>query len=105
MKEAFAFTMPLWKIAVRTSVVFLAIIFLLRIAPKRRTGSLSPNDMMALVLIGALAGDATMGGSISIPDVLAMIAIIVGWGYLLDYLEYRFPSLARFFREPERSLV
>ena len=105
MKDAFEFSMPLWEIAARTSIVFLAIIFLLRIAPKRRTGSISPNDIMALVLIGALAGDATMGGSTSIADILAMIAIIVGWGYIFDYLEYRFPAISKFFREQERPLV
>jgi uncharacterized membrane protein YcaP (DUF421 family) len=105
MNEAFEFTTPLWEIAVRTSVVFLAIIVLLRIAPKRRSGSISPNDMIFLVLIGALAGDATMGGSTSIADILAMIAVIVAWGYFFDYLEYCFPAIGRFFRESESLLI
>jgi uncharacterized membrane protein YcaP (DUF421 family) len=105
MKDAFEFSMPLWEIAARTSLVFLAIILLLRIAPKRRTGSISPNDMMAVVLIGALAGDATMGGSTSIADILAMIAVIVGWGYVFDFLEYSFPTVARLLREPEAPLI
>ncbi len=105
MRDAFQFSMPLWEIAARTSLVFLAIVFLLRIAPKRRTGSISPNDMIFLVLIGALAGDATMGGSTSIADILAMIAVIVGWGYLFDFLDYRFPAIGRFLRESQRPLI
>jgi uncharacterized membrane protein YcaP (DUF421 family) len=85
--------------------MFLAINVLLRVAPKRRTGSLSPNDMIILVLIGALVRDATMGGSTSIADILAMIAVIVGWGYIFDFMEYRFPALGRMLREPEAPLI
>jgi hypothetical protein len=64
-----------------------------------------PNDMLFLVLIGALAGDATMGGSNSVADILAMIAVIVGWGYTFEFVEYRFPAIGRFMREPETALI
>ena len=105
MGEAFELTMPIWEIVARTSLVYLAIVFLLRVVPKRRSGSISPNDMIALVLIGALAGDAVMGGSTSIADILLMIAVVFGWGYLFDVLEYHFPLVHRLLREPETALI
>ena len=85
--------------------MYLSIVFLLRVVPKRRSGSISPNDMIALVLIGALAGDAVMGGSTSIADILLMIAVVIGWGYLLDVLEYHFPLVHRLLREPQTALI
>jgi uncharacterized membrane protein YcaP (DUF421 family) len=103
--EAFELTMPIWQIVARTSLVYLTIIFLLRIVPKRRSGSISPNDMIALILIGALAGDAVMGGSHSIADILLMIAVIIGWGYLFDVLVYHFPLVHRLLREPQATLI
>jgi hypothetical protein len=71
--------MPVWEIVVRTSLVYLAIVFLLRVIPKRSAGNLSPNEMLALVLVGALAADGIMGGTHSVANVLIMIAVIVGW--------------------------
>jgi len=103
--EAFELTMPIWEIVARTSLVYLAIVFLLRVVPKRRSGSISPNDMIALVLIGALAGDAVMSGSTSIADILLMIAVVIGWGYLFDVLEYHFPLVHRLLREPQTALI
>jgi uncharacterized membrane protein YcaP (DUF421 family) len=105
VNEAFELTMPIWEIVARTSIVYLTIIFLLRVVPKRRSGSISPNDMIALVLIGALAGDAVLGGSNSIADILLMIAVVVGWGYLFDALVYRFPLVHSLLREPQTALI
>ena len=34
-----------------------------------------------------------------------MIAVIVGWGYLSDVLEYHFPLVHRLLREPETALI
>ena len=105
MGEAFELTMPVWEVLARTSLVYLATVFLIRVVPKRRSGSISPNDMISLVLIGALAGDAVMGGSTSFADILLMIATVVGWGYFFDVLEYHFPLVHRLLREPETALI
>lgn len=105
MADALTLTMPVWEIVARTSLVYLSIVLLLRVVPKRRSGSISPNDMISLVLIGAVAGDAVMGGSSSIVDILLMIAVVIGWGYLLDVLEYHFPLMHRLLREPQTALI
>ena len=77
----------------------------MRFAPKRRSGSISPNDIIALVLLGAMAGDANMGGANSVSDVMIKIGTVVGWGYFIDMLEYRFPIFQRLVREDETSLI
>ena len=96
MGEAFEFTMPIWEIVTRTSLVYLTIIFLLRVVPKRGSGSISPNDMITLFLIGTLAGDAVMGGSHSIADILLMIAVVVHQAVrnVLEFTSARTPPVA-----------
>jgi uncharacterized membrane protein YcaP (DUF421 family) len=103
--DAFELSLPVWQIVARTSLVYLAIIVLLRVMPKRRSGSISPNDLIVLVLVGALSGDAIMGGSHSVTEILLMIAVLVGWSYLFDALEYRFPGFHRLLREDETALI
>ena len=61
--------------------------------------------MLALVLIGALAADGIMGGTHSISNILLMITVIVGWGYLFDLLEYHFPFVHRLLRDTPTLLV
>ncbi|WP_441288573.1 DUF421 domain-containing protein [Sorangium sp. KYC3313] len=105
MEGNFGFSKPLWEIALRTTLVYLALVILIRVIPKRRTGHLSPNDMLALILIGGMAADGIMGGSSSPADALLMIALIVMWGYVLDILEFRVPFFRRCLRDTQTTLV
>ena len=105
MPEMFELTMPLWEIAARATIVYLAIILIVRVMPKRKTGHISPNDMLTLIVIGGMATDAIMGGSTSIGDILLLIGIVLAWGYVLDLMEFRVPALSRLLREPETVLV
>jgi uncharacterized membrane protein YcaP (DUF421 family) len=46
-----------------------------------------------------------MGGSHSVTTVLLMIAVILGWGYLFDLLEYSFPAAHRLLRDARTPLI
>ena len=105
MADIFALTKPLWEIVLRATVVYFALIMLVRLIPKRRAGSISPNDMVTLIVIGGMATDAIMGGSGSLTDILLMIGLIVAWSYATDVLEYYCPTLARVLRDRQTSLV
>lgn len=85
------FETPLWEIVVRGSAVYLAVAAVLRLVPKRQIGSIAPNDMIALVIVGTLAADAIMGDVKALPDVLVMILVILLWDYLSNLAEYHFP--------------
>jgi uncharacterized membrane protein YcaP (DUF421 family) len=43
------------------SSVYLATAVIMRVIPKRHTGNVSPNDLIALIIVGALAADAILG--------------------------------------------
>ncbi|WP_046869279.1 DUF421 domain-containing protein [Microvirga massiliensis] len=105
MADIFALTKPPWEIVVRATVVYFALVLLVRVIPKRRAGSISPNDMVALIVIGGLATDAIMGGSDSVTDIVLMIGLIVAWSYVTDALEFYFPPLGRFLRDRQTTLV
>lgn len=105
MSEAFQFSVPVWEIVVRTSLMYVALVVLLRVMPKRSVGTLSPNEMLALVLLGAIAADGTMGGTNSVSDAMLMIGTIVVWSYLFDLLEYYFPAVHRLLRDRQTPLV
>ncbi len=105
MTEVFALTKPLWEIVLRATVAYLVLVVLVRVIPKRNAGHISPNDMLFLIVIGTMGTDAIMGGATSLGDILLMIGLIIGWGYVLDALEYRFPPLRRLFRDRQTLLI
>jgi len=105
MDEVFGFTKPLWEIGLRGTLVYLALVLLVRFVPKRNAGHISPNDLLTVIVIGGIGTDAIMGGSTSIADNLLLIAIVVGWAYLLDAVEYRFPGAQRLLRDRQTILI
>ena len=105
MTDVFSLSLPLWEIGLRATVVYLALLLLVRLVPKRNAGHISPNDLLALIVIGGIGTDAIMGGSTSVGDILLLIAIIVFWACLLDALEYRFPAVRRLMRDRQTPLI
>lgn len=105
MIEVFALTKPFWEIVLRATVAYVVLIVLVRVIPKRNAGHISPNDMLTLIVIGTMGTNAIMGGSTSVGDILLMIGLIIAWGYALDALEYRFPTLRRIFRDRQTPLI
>lgn len=71
------FEASVWEIVARGSAVYLAVAVALRVVPKRHIGSIAPNDMIALVIVGTLASDAIMGDIKALPDILLMIVVIL----------------------------
>lgn len=98
-------TMPLWELFARGTLTYFTLIFLVRVLPKRKTGHLSPNDMLFLIVIGGMGTDAIMGGSTSLLDILLMIGLIVGWGYLFDIIEARSPFVQSLLRDRQTPLI
>jgi uncharacterized membrane protein YcaP (DUF421 family) len=105
MAEVFSLTKPLWEIVLRATVVYFALVLLVRTLPKRHAGSISPNDMLMLIVIGGMGTDAIMGGSTSVGDILLMIGVVVAWSYALDFMEQRFSFLQWLLRDRQTTLI
>lgn len=87
-QRLFVPTEPLLETMLRGSFTFLAIFVLLRVF-RRQTGSLGPADLLVLLLIADAAQNAMADDYKSITDGLVLIATIIGWEYLLDWLSFR----------------
>ena len=82
---------PLLEIAVRGTVMYLALFVLLRLVLKRETGALGISDLLVVVLIADAAQNGLADDYRSIPDGLVLVATIVFWSWALNWLGYRFP--------------
>src|SRR5690554_2986153 len=85
------FESPIWLTILRGTGVYLLLAVILRLMPKRETGSLSPNDIIGLVIVANLAGDAIAGEVVAAADLMLLVTVDLGWSYILNLLEYHFP--------------
>lgn len=82
-------------IVLRGTIVYFVVSLLFRVVPKRHVGANSPNDLLALVIIGGLIGDSISTGSEKPVDFLLLGAVVLFWDFSFNFLEFHFPRFAR----------
>ena len=96
---------PILEIVARGTVVYLALVLLLRAVLKRQAGTLGITDLLVIVLLADAAQNALAGGYDTVTDGLLLVGVIVFWAFALDWLAKRFPRLRRLLRPPALPLV
>jgi uncharacterized membrane protein YcaP (DUF421 family) len=105
MSEFLTLDTPLWEIAARGTAVYLGIAFLVRLIPKRHAGELSPNDLIAVIVVGSLGASAIVGDTEGTLEVLLMIGVVLLWDYLFNVLEYHVPGFRKIAQDSPTLLI
>lgn len=94
--ELFAVRVSVAEIVVRASAVYWFLFLVFRFVIRRDIGALGIADVLLLVILADAAQNAMAGGYSTITEGFILLATIVGWNMLLDWLSYRFRAVARF---------
>lgn len=92
-QKLFVPTSSLAEIVVRGTVIYLALFVAMRFLPRRAIGSMGASDILVIVLISETVSNAMQGGADTLTDGLLLAAVVLGWATLIDWLDYRLPSL------------
>src|SRR5712691_11362337 len=76
----------LLDVALRTSVVYLALLVGLRLTGKRQLGQLSTFDFVLLLIIANAVQNAMVGPDTSLAGGLVAVAVLLGWHQVIDRL-------------------
>ena len=98
-------THSLLEIIVRGTVMYLALVLVLRFLMKRRTGSLSITDLLVIVVIADAAQNAFAKEYRSLTEGILLVTTIVFWNFVLDRLSYRYPAVRNMLHSPPLLLV
>ena len=97
-------THSLLEIIVRGTVMYLALVLVLRFLMKRRTGSLSLTDLLVIVVIADAAQNAFSKEYRSLTEGILLVVTIVSWDLVLDRLSYRYPAIRNILHSHPSSL-
>ena len=94
----------LLELIARGSVLYLGILVLMRLMPRRTGGELATMDLIFVVLIAEAAAHA-LGDYTSVADGIIVIATLMAWNYLINALSYRVRFIERLVSAPPLQVV
>ncbi|HZC07396.1 MAG TPA: YetF domain-containing protein [Ktedonobacterales bacterium] len=98
-------TQPIAETVVRGTLLYLALILILRFVLKREKGQLGATDLLLIVLLGDAAQNAMAGSYTSVTDGVVLILTLVFWNSAFNWLAQRFRLVERFLSPSPIMLV
>ena len=95
---------PQLELLVRGSVLYLGILLLMRLMPRRSGADLATMDLIFALLIAEAAAHA-LGDYTSVADGLVLIGTLMAWNYTVNFLSYHVPAIERFMAAPPTQVV
>jgi uncharacterized membrane protein YcaP (DUF421 family) len=92
------------EIIFRGTLVYLLLFAVLRVL-RREAGGLGIADVLVIVLIADASQNAMSNEYKSITEGAILVATILFWDYMLDFLAYRFPRFQRLVRPKALPLI
>ena len=83
------------EMMIRGVGVYVALVLLLRLIPKRQIGQVSISELLVIGLIAGVARNPLVADGYSLTDGLGVIVVVLGCSYLVTWLSYRFRAIHR----------
>lgn len=98
-----AFDLTLWQMLIRTVIIYLVLILLVRIGDKRFLGKHTALDIILAIVIGSVLSRA-INSSAPLLKTIAAGAVLVGMHWAFSYIALR-TSAGRIFKGTERQII
>ncbi|MBF0664912.1 MAG: DUF421 domain-containing protein [Brevundimonas sp.] len=102
--EIFQAETPLLELVARGSAIYLGVLMLMRIMPRRAGGELARMDLIFLLLI-AEAVTHGLGEYTTVADALIVIVTLMVWDYVINLLSFRIPFVERLVSSPPVEVI
>ena len=103
--QIFSTTEPALHAVIRGTIMYLALFVLFRVVIRRRVGAIGMSDILLTVIIADAAQSGLSGEAHSVTEALIVVATIFFWNHVIDWLNYRVPSLQGVLEPPPLPLI
>lgn len=105
MRDTLTLAIPVWDIALRTFVVYVVLLLLVRLAGKREIGQMTAFDVVVIMLVANAVQNAMVGPDNSLIGGLAAAVVLIGVNYGVASLGIRSGLFKRALRGHPTLLV
>ena len=105
LEGVFSFTVSPLELILRGTLMFWFLFIVLRFVLRRDVGSLGISDFLFVVILGDAAQNSMIGSATSATDGMLLIATLVFWSYMLDFMSFKFPVIQHFTSAQRLCLV
>jgi len=103
--ELFGLSVPLFEILIRGTAMYWFLFLIFRFVVRRELGGVGVGDILIMVIVADAAQNAMAGEYKSITDGFVLVATLIGWNVLLDWMCFRYPAVRRLFSPASLILV
>lgn len=89
----------------RGSIMYIAIFVLLRVVLRRQESGIGTSDLLVVVLIAEVAGNAIAPSDMAVVEGIVLVATVLFWSFAIEWAQYRFPAFERLVRNPKLKLI
>ena len=89
MQSLWQLSAPFWQFVFRGAIVYLAVLFLLRIGGKRQIGQMGAAEFVSILLISNAVQNSMNGGDNSITAGLILATVLVVLSEVVAYLSFK----------------
>src|SRR6266699_5790593 len=104
-EHVFGLTTPWWEIILRTAVVYVVVLVLLRAAGKRELGQMSPVDLVVILVIANAVQNAMTGGDNSLIGGIIAASTLVTVNVAFSRVAHRLPYVKHLFESQPTPLM
>ncbi len=95
MNELFELSAPWWQFVLRSVVIYVLVMVLVRLSGKRAVGQFTPFDLVLVILIGNAVQNGINGGDNSLTGAAIMASTLIALNYLVALLTARFRGIEK----------
>ena len=105
LASVFSFTVSPLESMLRGTLMYWFLFIVFRFILRRDVGSLGISDFLFVVILGDAAQNGMTGSATSATDGMVLVATLVFWSFMLDFMSFRFPVSQRLTAAPRLCLV
>ncbi|HEY0846140.1 MAG TPA: YetF domain-containing protein [Noviherbaspirillum sp.] len=102
--ELFNLSVPAAEIFIRGTAMYWFLFLVFRVVVRRDIGAVGIADVLIIVIVADAAQNGMSGEYRSVTDGMILVATLIGWNLVFDWLSYRFLIFRRF-AEPKPMLL
>src|SRR4029079_6817391 len=97
--------MSLPEVLVRGTLVYLALVLLLRIVLKRQAGKVGMSDLLVVTIVAGVCRNPLVRDAYSVTDGVLIVGVVLLWSFVLDWLSFHSPFIHRLLHRQRVRLI